>query len=302
MKDPIQEYIEAYREVFEKEVKRRAKALELDEEVANLGVDVIEKGARKLLTKYGVDIEELEKSNEQLSKRLAERMGKIQEELSHAPENVEEDRRRFALMIQRAACAKQKDPCVPLPPVAIFTDISRTCNNGCRVEVSGETSLGRVYPYLHIRGTGWSGMRTGEITCEYIWTFIPDEAGTYLVNPLLEFHGHYSAAVEYHCYSNSSGTGKDYELAIGHSQESPYPTFTDMDGTLPHVAGTWRYDGVRWPNYLCFLEGGHRTYVNVRLRFRVSARSRYASYTLNFGTPPDENFIVMPTLCYGVFH
>lgn len=263
MKDPIEEYIEAYREVFEKEAKRRAKALELDEEVANLGVDILEKGARKLLTKHGVDIEELEKSNEKLSKRLAERMNKIQEKLSHAPENVEEDRRRFALMMQRAACAKQKDPCVPLPPVAIFTDIPRPCHDGCRVEVSGETSRGRIYPYLHIRGTGWSGMRIGEITCEYIWTFIPDETGTYLVNPFLDFNGYYSAAVEHHCYSNSSGTGKDYELAISHSQGSPYPTFMEMDGTLPHIAGSWRHDDRRTSNYFCFLEGGRRAYINV---------------------------------------
>ena len=301
MKDPIEKYIEEYRKVFEKEAKRRAKALELDEEVANLGVDVIEKGARKLLTKHGVDIDELEKSNEQLSRRLAERMVKIQEKLSHAQENVEKDRRRLALMMQQASCAKQKDPCVPLPPITIFLDIPIPYHDGCRVEVSAETLLGRVYPYLQVRGTGWSGMRTREITCEYIWTFRPDATGTYLINPMLEFHGYYSAALEYHCYSDSSGTGMSYELSIGHSQDNPYPTFTDMDGTLPHIAGAWRYDGVRWPNYFCFLEGGRQTYVNIRLRFRVSARSQYASYTLNFATPPAENFIAIPMLCYGPF-
>jgi predicted translin family RNA/ssDNA-binding protein len=53
----MQEYIEAYREVFQKESARRAEALKLNEEV-------IERGARKLLAQQNVNVEELEASND----------------------------------------------------------------------------------------------------------------------------------------------------------------------------------------------------------------------------------------------
>ncbi len=109
MKDPVQEYIEAYREVFAKDMKLRARAAALNEEAANLGVDVIEKGARELLAKYKVDIDEIEKSNEQLSQRVAKRVQKIDEELSHVPEGFKDDRRRLSLM-QQVGCLRHTDP------------------------------------------------------------------------------------------------------------------------------------------------------------------------------------------------
>lgn len=299
MKDPIQQYIEDYREVFEKACKRRARAAELDDEVANLGADVIAKGARDLIKKHGVDIEALEKSNAQLSKGLAERMVKIDEELSHGPEDMDDVRRR-AMMVQQAAFAEPKDPCLWAPPTAIFNDIPMPCRNGCRVEISNDPLLGRIYPVLQMTGTGWSRMRTGEVYAEYLWAFFTTRTGRYLINPQIEFHGRVSQTREHHCYADTSGTGWNYQLTMGHAQppDIPAPIFTDMEGTLPHVAGTFRYDGFRWPNYMPVLLGQHLTYIHVGLRFRVSARSRYASVTVNFGDPRADNFIGMPWLCW----
>jgi hypothetical protein len=303
MKDPIKEYIEAYREVFEGEVARRRKALELDLEVANLGADVIEEGERKLLAQHGVNIEELEKSNAQLSKQLAERVRKIDEELSHAPENFEEGRQRLRLVMQQvAACPQAKDPCIWSPPV-IFNGIPGPCHNGCAVEVTNDSRLGRVYPVLTIRGTGRRGMRTGEVYCEYIWAFYTSSTGRYLVNPFLEFHGRIVQTREHHWFVRTSGTGWTYQLTMGHAQPGtpvPSPVFVDMEGTLPWIGGTFRYDGERTPNYMPFLLGGHWTYIHVGLRFRVSARSRYASVSVNFGNPRSDNYISITPLCYSV--
>ena len=301
MRDHMQEYIEAYREVFQKESARRAEALKLNEEVANLGVDVIERGARKLLAQQNVNIEELEESNEQLSTRLAERVRTIDSRLSEAPEEFEADRQRRVLMMQQVACSQHRNDCLWTPPLVIFTDIPVPCHDGCQVEVDYDTSLGRVYPILVVRGTGWDHLRSGEIYCEYIWAFRTSRTGRYLVNPCLEFHGRIVQAREYHCYSDSSGTGWDYQLRIGHSQpEGPVtsPIFTDMEGSLPRVPGALRYDGFRWPNYMPYLAGGFLTYIYVGLHFRASARSRYATVNFNFGDPRGENFIAMPWLCY----
>jgi hypothetical protein len=300
MKDPTQEYIESYREVFEKDAQRRRKAAEVNEEVANLGADVIERGTRKLLKKHEVDIEELEKSNEQLSQKLSERIHQIDEELSHLPEDYENNRRRLMLLTQQAGCAQSKDPCAWPPPMAIFNDIPRPCHDGCRVEVSNDPALGRVYPVLNMRGTGWSRMRTGEVYCEYIWAFDTTSTGRYLINPQLEFHGRVVQTREHHCYADTSGTGWEYRLTMGHAQppDIPSPIFTDMEGTLPHVAGSFRYDGFRVPNYMPILSGTHRTYIHVGLHLRVSARSQYATVQVNFGDPSSENFIGMPWLCW----
>ena len=304
MKDPIQEYLEAYRKVFEREIENRKRALELDLEVANLGVDVIEKGARKLLAQHGVNIAELEKSNAQLSKKLAERVSKVDEKLSQAPENFEKGRRHGLRLVRQqvAACPQTKDPCIH-PPVAIFNDISGPCHNGCTVEVANDTLLGRVYPVLTMRGTGWNRMRTGEIYCEYIWAFYAPSTGRYLVNPFLEFHGRIVQTREYHCYADTSGTGWSYRLTMGHAQPGtpvPSPIFEDMEGTLPGIGGTFRYDGDRTPNYMPFLLGGHLTYIHVGLTFRVSARSRYASVGINFGDPREDNYIAIDPLCYSL--
>ena len=299
-----EEYIEAYRQVFQEKTQRRAGALELDEKVANLGAAVIEKGARDLLKEQDVDIEKIEESNEQLSMRLAERLRTVDEELSKAPEDMEEERQRYAFMMKQRVSAQQEDPsdpCVESPPRVIFTDIPRTCSDGCRVEMASDRSLGRAYPVLVVRGTGWNQMRTAEVYCEYLWAFSPRTTGLHYINPHIEFHGRVVMAFEHHCYSDSSGTGYDFELTMGHAQPTAgtvSPVFTRVPLTLPHVAGTLRYDGFRWPHYECHLQGGHRVYIHVGLRFWVSARSRYASVNFNFGDPRSDNFIGMPWLCY----
>lgn len=300
MKDPIQEYLDEYREVFNEASKRRERAAKINEKAANLGADVIEKGARRLLKQQDVDIDELETVNKQLSKQIQTRIDKIDEELSHAPPDFEENRRRRDLMMQIAATPDVKDPCITPPPVAIFNDIPRDGGDGCRVEVTNNAALGRVYPVLIVRGTGWDHMLTGEVYCEYIWAFRTSTTGQYLINPYIEFHGRVVQTREHHCYSNTSGSGWDYQLTMGHAQppDIPSPLFTDMEGTLPHVAGTFRYDGERTPNYMPFLYGDRLTFVHIGLRFTVSARSRHATTQVNFGDPGDENFIGIHHFCW----
>lgn len=59
------------------ESERRARAAELDDEVANLGVDLIAKGACELIDKHEENIETLEKSNAQPSKTLDEKIAEL---------------------------------------------------------------------------------------------------------------------------------------------------------------------------------------------------------------------------------
>ena len=55
MKDQIQEYLSEYREKFKKEAAKRKEARKLEDDLANLGCDVIEKGAFNILKQYNVD-------------------------------------------------------------------------------------------------------------------------------------------------------------------------------------------------------------------------------------------------------
>lgn len=299
------ECLDVYREDLEKRMKLRGEALAHDMEAANLGVDVIERGARDLMVKFGVDIDELEKSNDELSQALEKRRIEIDDKLRSIPDDAREERRRLNFLMQQAACIKG-DPCIPGPATAIMAMVAGECDDAnCQASTSVDHDLGRVHLELRVRGERTSRMRSGEVWALFIWRFTPAEAATYVINPLIEFHGRYASSREYHCYADTSGSGHEFAAYIGHSQPGccgVLPSFSRVGVTLPLVAGAMRYDGYSTPNYICHLEAGHETHVQVALQFRCNARSRYAACSYNFGDPPSDNYIAMPRLCFTPWH
>jgi hypothetical protein len=299
MVDRIQKFIKSYEKTFAKDVERRREELKLAEEVANLGAAVIAKGAKKLIKRAGLEFDDLEKSNKQLSKRIKDRVTKIDRKLSKMPDRVRSQRQHRLLMAQDISCRKKtEDPCL-WSPAAIFTAPVRTCD-GCTVEISHDVSLGRTYPVLTVTGSGTGGMRIGEVYSVYIWTFIPETSGAYAISANIEFSGRLVGTREYHCYADTSGSGYNYELGFGHSQEGSTSEFSILEGTLP-TNGSLRVDGTRTANQTAFLEANQRAYVILTQRFTVSARSRYATQIVNFGSPASDNYIDVPWMCWSLF-
>ena len=107
--DQIQKFINSYEKTFAQDIKQRSEELELAEEVANLGAAVIEKGAQKLIKRAGLEFEELENSNMQLSKRIKERIAKIDDKISNMPSRVRSKRQHRLLMAQDISSRKKTE-------------------------------------------------------------------------------------------------------------------------------------------------------------------------------------------------
>jgi hypothetical protein len=300
MEELVRQYIEAYRETLEAEIGRRRAALNLADQAANLGTRAIEKGIRRLSKEAGLSLKDLEKSNKQLSKQVARRVRKIDQRLCRMPDAVERERARR--IETKKACAEKEeldDPC-RWRPLAIFA-YPVISPSGCRVEIGENEALGRTYPVVVVTGTGTNRLRTAEVFCAYLWEFVPDSTGVYAISAELQFSGRIVQTREYHCYADTSGTGWEYELRMGHDQAGGPTSVSPLEGTLPRGGGAMRYDGIRTANHMAMLEAGRSTYVFVTQRFTVHARSRYASVSFNFGDPSPDNYIDVPWMCWSRF-
>jgi hypothetical protein len=222
MEELVRQYIEAYRETLEAEIGRRRAALNLADQAANLGTRAIEKGIRRLSKEAGLSLKDLEKSNKQLSKQVARRVRKIDQRLCRMPDAVERERARR--LETKKACAEKEeldDPC-RWRPLAIFA-YPVISPSGCRVEIGENEALGRTYPVVVVTGTGTNRLRTAEVFCAYLWEFVPDSTGVYAISAELQFSGRIVQTREYHCYADTSGTGWEYELRMGHDQAGGQP-------------------------------------------------------------------------------
>ena len=299
MATSMKKFIELYEQTFLEDIERRKEELELAEEVANLGVSERENGVKTLIQKTGLDFDELENSNTQLSKKVQARVAEIDGKLSNMPSWVRSQRQHRFLMTQDVSSRKKTDdPCL-WRPATILTAVVRNCD-GCTVSISNDVSLGRTYPVLIVRGSGRSSMRIAEVYSVYIWTFVPDTSGAYAFSANIEFSGRSVGSREYHWFSDTSGSGYNYELCFGHGQAGYTGELSVLDGTLP-TNGSLRVDGTRNANHMAFLEANERAYVLLTQRFTVSARSRYATQTFNFGSPASDNYIGIPWMCWSLF-
>jgi hypothetical protein len=164
--------------------------------------------------------------------------------------------------------------------------------------VTADLALGRVYPVLNVWGAGKSGLRDAEVVCDYFWSFTPKTSGAHYVTPHIEIHGYEVITLEHHCFHDSSGTTREFEVLMDVSQ-SGIVSPVAMAG--PQNLGHGRIDTWRWPNYPTFLRADVEALAVVRIRLRAVARNEYARSSMNFGDPPAENFIGMPWLCWSEF-
>ena len=297
MSDLIQEYLSEYRERQGKLAEYETTQLQLEDEIANLGGDVIERGANKLLEKYDVDLESIEKENEKLNKKLCQRFKKLSEQLLKPPPHVAEEDKSSRRVIQQIASAQHKNACLVRPPEDMIPWTS--CAHGAgRCDLDTDITESHMYPVLSVTGSRRSGLRRSIAQCIFVWTFIPRVTAVYNILPYFFVHGHRVITLEYHCFHDSDGTSNSFEVSVSYSQ----PTFPFATGF--RLLSTALPAGLRIDTFLSghdriHLWEGHRVYVHVRVRLQSQARSRYATAQMNFGDPRDDNYIENSILCYS---
>jgi hypothetical protein len=298
------ECLEDYREDFARRLKERETALALDLEAANLGADVIERGQRELMREHNVDIERWETQNKELSQALKKRRQDMHAKLLQMPQSARDERRNFNLTMQKAATVKS-DPLLAGPAHEFLVGVVRECEeDDCRADTAVDYDLGRIHVDLRAQGAGTNRMRSAEIWASFIWSFTPEETSEYIVVPYVEFHGIRSCNREYHCYSDGSGTGTEFNAYIGFSQPSAgggvLPgNFRRIDMSLPPSGAVMRCDGIAAAPYIATFFRDHEVHLQVSLQFRCNGRSRYCGCELNFGNPRSDNYITMPWLSYN---
>jgi hypothetical protein len=297
MKDEIDEFIEIYGNQFKKEMELRKVARQQEQEFADLGQAVIEKGFQDLVGKLApnIDWKKLDKENTALSEKLAQRVAKAEKEMGKMPDSARTKAKRLMRVMQETAIPHHHSGCVPAPPLAIFEHADGPTEGSNICEVSSDLASGRIYPNINVWGTGRSGQRDSEVICDYLWSFIPDRTEGHWITPHIEMHGYSVITLEHHCFYDGYGH-REFEILMDVSQTGIL-TAESMSGPegLPHG----RIDTWRWPNYSsAFLRAGARTWVMVRIRLQGVARSKYSRSSMNFGDPMRENFIGMPWLCW----
>jgi hypothetical protein len=297
MKDPVDKYIAAYKEQFNKEMKNRHAVRSEENEFLNLGQNVIDKGFGKLVSKIAPDfsIDALDKDNAKLSKKLNAKVNKATEKMRDMPDLASRISTRNMRMMQEVAIPHHHSGCIPYPPLTILTDADGPTEGSNLCEVTTNVALGRIYPHINVFGTGRSGLRDSEVICDYLWSFIPDRSEGHYVTAHVEIHGFEVITLEHHCFHDSEAT-REIELLMDVSQSGPLSP-EPISG--PQNLGHGRIDTWRWPIHTsAFLEAGRRAWVVVRVRVKASARCRYARSEMNFGNPTDSNYIGMPWLCW----
>jgi hypothetical protein len=298
MNDPVDEFIEKYKTQFQSEVAHRQALRMQEREFSNFGQDIIDRGFEKLVEKIApdVDLKALEKENDALSKKLAKKVEKAEKEMLRMPESAHLKSVRLMRMMQETAIPHHHSGCIPSPPLAIFHHADGPTEGSNRCDVTTNIALGRIYPIINVWGEGRSGLRDSEVICDYLWSFIPDRTEGHWISPHIEIHGHQVITLEHHCFHDSSGTTREFEILMDVSQTG---TLSPELMSGPENLGHGRIDAWRWPNYSAvFLQAGRRSWVVVRIRLRAVARCKYARSEMNFGDPPAENFIGMPWLCW----